>query len=66
VALGTDGFGRSDTREALRGFFEVDRRNIVVAALDALAMEGAITREVVARAAAQYGLSAAKAPPWEA
>ena len=40
VALGTDGFGRSDARGALRSFFEVDRHHIVVAALDALAEEG--------------------------
>ena len=40
IALGTDGFGRSDTRRALRAFFEVDRYQIVIAALDALATEG--------------------------
>ena len=40
VTLGTDGFGRSDSREALRGFFEVDRRWIVVATLKALADDG--------------------------
>ncbi len=40
VALGTDGFGRSDTRKALRGFFEVDRHYVAVAALKALADRG--------------------------
>ncbi|MDT8363274.1 MAG: pyruvate dehydrogenase (acetyl-transferring), homodimeric type [Nitrosomonas sp.] len=48
--LGTDGFGRSDTREKLRNFFEVDRHYVVVAALKALADEGAIPAEQVARA----------------
>ncbi len=47
VALGTDGFGRSETREALRDFFEVDRRWVVVATLSALAAEGKIEAETV-------------------
>ena len=42
VVLGTDGFGRSDTREKLRRFFEVDRYYVTVAALKALADEGAL------------------------
>ena len=41
TALGTDGFGRSDTRAALRGFFEVDRQHIVLAALSELAHDAA-------------------------
>ena len=45
--LGTDGFGRSDSRAALRGFFEVDRRYVVVAALKALADEGKLDRATV-------------------
>ena len=56
VPLGTDGFGRSDTREALRSFFEIDTANIVVATLSALADEGRIDRSVVADAIARYGL----------
>ncbi len=48
--LGTDGFGRSDTREKLRSFFEVDRHYVVVAALKALADEGVISVEQVAKA----------------
>jgi pyruvate dehydrogenase E1 component len=44
VTLGTDGFGRSDTRAALRRFFEVDRHHIAVAALQALADEGTLDR----------------------
>ena len=47
--LGTDGFGRSDSREALRRFFEVDRHHVAVAALKSLADEGKVKLEVVAR-----------------
>ncbi|MBL8587118.1 MAG: alpha-ketoglutarate dehydrogenase [Methylobacteriaceae bacterium] len=64
TALGTDGFGRSDTRAALRRFFEVDRCSIVVAALSALARQGAVRREIVAAAIARYG-AAGETPPWE-
>lgn len=63
VVLGTDGFGRSDTREKLRGFFEVDRRYVVVAALKALADEGSIPLEKVAKAIKTYGLDPEKADP---
>ena len=48
VALGTDGFGRSDTREALRRFFETDAAHVQVAVLAALAQSGAVDRSVVA------------------
>ena len=48
VALGTDGFGRSDTREALRRFFEVDRGAVVISALKALADDERIAPSVVA------------------
>ncbi|MDX1390201.1 MAG: hypothetical protein R3344_13495, partial [Acidobacteriota bacterium] len=48
--LGTDGYGRSDTRAALRDFFEVDARHIVLATLHTLAQDGAIDRKVAARA----------------
>ncbi len=44
VALGTDGYGRSDTREQLRSFFEVDRRWVALAALKALADAGTIQK----------------------
>jgi pyruvate dehydrogenase E1 component len=50
VSLGTDGFGRSDSREGLRDFFEVDARFIVLAALTALADEGSIKRELLKKA----------------
>lgn len=64
TALGTDGFGRSDTRAALRDFFEVDQRHIVVAALSALAAEGAVPRQTVADAIASYGLDGSVDAPW--
>jgi len=56
VPLGTDGFGRSDTREALRHFFEVDAGNIVVAVLSALVADGLLGAEVVAEALTRYGI----------
>jgi pyruvate dehydrogenase E1 component len=62
--LGTDGFGRSDNRPALRDFFEVDRRWIVVKALHALALEGAMPMERVKQAAQIYGLAANRPAPW--
>ncbi|HJV60358.1 MAG TPA: alpha-ketoglutarate dehydrogenase [Albitalea sp.] len=64
ITLGTDGFGRSDTRTALRRFFEVDRHQIVLAALQALVREGACERHVLADAAQRYGLAADAPPPW--
>ena len=63
VVLGTDGFGRSDTREALRHFFEVDRYWVTVAALNALADEGTIERKVVAEAIKKYSLDPSKPNP---
>jgi pyruvate dehydrogenase E1 component len=65
VALGTDGFGRSDTRAALRDFFEVDRFHIVVAALHELTSRGEAPRDVVQQAMTAYGLSCSVTPPWE-
>ena len=63
VPLGTDGFGRSDTREALRAFFEIDTANVVVATLSALADEGRIDRSVVVDAIHRYGLDPNAADP---
>jgi len=63
-ALGTDGFGRSDSRENLRRFFEVDRHYVVLAALKALAEDGEIPAAKVAEAIAKYGIDAAKPAPW--
>jgi pyruvate dehydrogenase E1 component len=61
--LGTDGFGRSDTRKKLRGFFEVDRSYIAVAALKALAEEGTIAASEVTRAIKLYKLNPDKPNP---
>ena len=63
VALGTDGFGQSDTRETLREFFEVDRHFIALAALKALADDGVIGRDNVALAISRYGINVDKADP---
>ena len=63
VVLGTDGFGRSDTREKLRDFFEVDRRYVVIAALSALVDEGAIPKATVAKAIKKYGVNPEKPEP---
>jgi pyruvate dehydrogenase E1 component len=63
VTLGTDGFGRSDGRAALRGHFEVDRRFVVLAALKALADEGSIDRGVLVQAVKKLGIDPAKANP---
>ena len=61
--LGTDGFGRSDTRETLRRFFEVDRHFIVVAALQSLAKEGDIPSSAVSEAMRKYDISIDKPDP---
>jgi pyruvate dehydrogenase E1 component len=58
TVLGTDGFGRSDTRANLRRFFEVDRHSVVLAALAAMGDAR------VAEAARRYGVDADAAPPW--
>jgi pyruvate dehydrogenase E1 component len=63
VALGTDGFGRSDTRAALRDFFEVDAKHIVVAALAAL--EDPAAKTLAADAVRRYGIDAGARPPWQ-
>jgi pyruvate dehydrogenase E1 component len=62
ATLGTDGFGRSDSREAVRGFFEVDARHIALRALVALADDGALPAEVPAQARARWGLGPTPAP----
>jgi pyruvate dehydrogenase E1 component len=61
--LGTDGFGRSDYRKALREYFEVDRRFVAVAALTELAAEGALPAARVAEAITKYGIDADKPNP---
>ncbi|MBN8217288.1 MAG: pyruvate dehydrogenase (acetyl-transferring), homodimeric type [Spirochaetes bacterium] len=64
LVLGTDGFGRSDTREQLRRFFEVDRHWIAVAALKTLVDEGKFEKKKLHEAMERYGISAAKPAPW--
>jgi pyruvate dehydrogenase E1 component len=61
--LGTDGFGRSDSRAALRKFFEVDRYSIVVAALKALADDGMLDVDTVTQAIRKYGIDPSKPDP---
>jgi pyruvate dehydrogenase E1 component len=63
VTLGTDGFGRSDTRDNLRVFFEVNRYYVVVAALKALSDDGEIESKVVAQAIRKYGIDPEKPDP---
>lgn len=62
--LGTDGFGRSDSRENLRRFFEVSRFYVVIAALKALAEDGEVPASKVAEAIKKYGIDAEKPAPW--
>jgi pyruvate dehydrogenase E1 component len=64
TALGTDGFGRSDTRAALRSFFEVDRHHIALCALYSLAQLGTIGLDLVAAAVHRYQIDIDLAPPW--
>jgi pyruvate dehydrogenase E1 component len=63
VSLGTDGFGRSDTREALRGFFEVDARTITFATLSALAREKQVGPEILKKAMVDLGIDPDKPNP---
>ncbi len=63
-SLGTDGFGRSDTRDALRRFFEVDAAHIVVSVLAGLAETGAVPDDLVAKAIDRYGIHGSTADPW--
>ncbi|UVH51403.1 alpha-ketoglutarate dehydrogenase [Pseudomonas sp. CBSPBW29] len=65
TVLGTDGFGRSDTRAALRDFFEVDRHHIVLAALTALAEQGSLERGVCQQAIERYALQTDREAPWK-
>jgi pyruvate dehydrogenase E1 component len=64
VTLGTDGFGRSDKRQSLRRFFEVDRLSIALAAVKALADDGIILRGLVAQFMARYDYHPNPVPPW--
>ena len=64
LSLGTDGFGRSDTRESLRRFFETDAAHIVVTVLGQLAAEGTIPRTAVVDAIARFEIDTESEPPW--
>jgi len=63
IALGTDGWGRSDTRDSLRSYFEIDPASIAGAALAALARSGAVTPEAAAEGLAKLGIDPEKADP---
>jgi pyruvate dehydrogenase E1 component len=65
VSLGTDGFGRSDARAALRGFFEVDAAHLVVAVLQQLALDGRVKPSVVADAIAELGIDPESDAPFK-
>lgn len=65
IVLGTDGFGRSDSRDNLRSFFEIDRYHVAVAALNGLANQGSISKEVVQEAINKYGIKADVEPSWK-
>ena len=64
TSLGTDGFGRSDTRAALRRFFEVDAEHITVAVLSALCEQGKIAAEIVKGAMEEFGIRGDYQDPW--
>ncbi len=64
TSLGTDGFGRSDTREALRRYFETDAAHVVVAVLSSLAADGQVDADVVAKAIAHHQLDPDAPVPW--
>ncbi len=64
LSLGTDGYGRSDTREALRTFFEVDMPHVVIAVLTGLADDGAVDRSVVSDAIELYGVDVDRIDPY--
>jgi pyruvate dehydrogenase E1 component len=63
MTLGTDGFGRSDTRARLRRFFEVDAESIVIATLYALAEKGLVERQLVEKAIKELGVNSEKVQP---
>ena len=64
IALGTDGFGRSDQRSVLREFFEVDRKNIALAAIESLTRLNLIDHVILIDALKKLGINQKSAPPW--
>ena len=63
VSLGTDGFGRSESRESLRDYFEVDAKHITFATLAALSRQGKIPNKTVRQAAKKLGIDPSKVDP---
>ncbi len=63
ISLGTDGYGRSDSRKALRQHFEVDKRYIAITALNALADDGVLDQKTVAEAIKKYGIDPDRPDP---
>jgi pyruvate dehydrogenase E1 component len=66
IPLGTDGFGFSDTRPALREHFEIDAPHVAVAVLDGLASQGVVGRDLVADAIKRFGVDPDRQDPREA
>ena len=64
TVLGTDGFGRSANRKALRRFFEIDRQHIALAAIDSLVRDGSIDREILIKAIDTLGIDKNASAPW--
>jgi pyruvate dehydrogenase E1 component len=64
-ALGTDGYGRSESRPVLRDYFEIDARHMVVTALHGLALEGELEMDAAAQAMRMFGIDPAKVAPSE-
>ena len=65
ASLGTDGFGRSDARSALRSYFEVDAAHLVVAVLQQLALGGRVKTSVVSKAIRDLGIDPARTAPFK-
>ena len=65
TTLGTDGFGRSDTRPALRSFFEMDRYHIVLASVSRLVQQGQVDSAVCSKVIEQYNIETSSASPWD-
>ena len=65
VTLGTDGYGRSDTRKSLRDFYEVDRFHITLATLKALVADGIIKKSILSQAIKKYDLKGHRPNPWD-
>ena len=64
TVLGTDGFGRSANRKALRRFFEIDRQHIALAAIDSLVRDGSLDREILIKAIDTLGIDKNASAPW--